>query len=161
MLAAVFSVFFAVAEEFSLLRAETPSNSTEIIEEKIWLPIPEPERASPIPLTSVEVSVSIYHPEPGQTDSSPFITADGSRINPKDPGKHRWVAVSRNLHKRWGGDIAFGDSIWVSGISEEMDGLYYVHDVMNSRFQNKIDILVGRKDNVMGLWHDVKLAKFE
>ena len=138
ILAAVFSVIVAVAEEFSLLRSESPSPKVEV-EEK-WLAIPEPPRATPIPLPMLKVSASVYHPEPRQTDSTPFITADGSRINRKDPGSHRWLAVSRNLHARWGGDLQFGDSLWVSGISDEMDGWYIVRDVMNRRFRNQVDI---------------------
>lgn len=159
ILAAVFSVIVAVAEEFSLLKLDSLSQNVEI-EEK-WLAIPEPPRATPIPLPTLKVSASVYHPEPRQTDSTPFITADGSRINRIDPGKHRWLAVSRNLHARWGGDLQFGDSLWVSGISDDMDGLYIVRDVMNRRFRNQVDILVGRKDKVMGFWKNVGIAKFE
>jgi 3D (Asp-Asp-Asp) domain-containing protein len=157
ILAAVFSVIVAVAEEFSLLKSESPSPKVE----EQWLTITEPTRPEPILLPTLTVSASVYHPEPHQTDSTPFITADGSRINRKDPGKHRWLAVSRNLHARWGGDLEFGDSLWVTGISDDLDGLYIVRDVMNRRFRNQVDILVGRKDKVMGFWKNVGIAKFE
>ena len=160
ILAAMFSVMVAVAEEFSILKSESPAPKTEVDKEE-WLPIPEPAHTPAIPLNNLQVSASIYHPEPRQTDSTPFITADGSRIDRKNPGKHRWLAVSRNLHSRWGGDLEFGDSLWVSGISDDMDGLYIVRDVMNRRFRNKVDILVGRKDRVTGYWKNVSIAKLD
>jgi len=156
----MFSVLVAVAEEFSLLKSESPAPKVELNEED-WLPIPEPPLTEPIKLPTLTVSASVYHPEPHQTDSTPFITADGSRINKSNPGKHRWLAVSRDLHARWGGDINFGDSLWVSGISDELDGLYIVKDVMNRRFRNQVDILVGRKDRVMGYWKNVSIAKLD
>lgn len=158
ILAAMFSLIVAVAEEFSLLKSESPAPIVEVDKEE-WLPIPEPTPTTPVPLPTHTVSASIYHPEVSQTDSTPFITADGSRISKRNPSKHRWVAVSRNLHARWGGDIEFGDSLWVTGISDDMDGLYIVRDVMNRRFRNQVDILVGRKDKIMGSWKNVSIAK--
>lgn len=160
ILAAILSVFVAVAEEFSLLKSETPAPQAEIEKEE-WLPIPAAPTAVLEAPSTLNVSASVYFPEPNQTDSTPFITADGSRINRTDPGKHRWIAVSRNLHTRWGGNLAYGDSLWVTGISDELDGLYIVRDVMNRRFRNQVDILVGRKDRIMGYWEDVQIAKLE
>ncbi|WP_101443638.1 RlpA-like double-psi beta-barrel domain-containing protein [Pontibacter ramchanderi] len=107
------------------------------------------------------VTATVYYPEKGQTDGNPFITADGSRINPKNPKKHRWIALSRDMLARWGGDIQYGDTVWVRGVSEELDGQYIVRDTMNRRFRNRIDILVGRKDNIYGRWENVKIAKSE
>ena len=110
------------------------------------------------PLT-LEVSASVYFPEAGQTDSTPLITADGSKINERNPRRHRWVAVSRNLLKRWGGKINYGDSLLVKGISAELDGIYVVRDSMNRRIRNRIDILVGRKDKIVGKWDDVQITR--
>lgn len=161
ILAAVFSIFVAVAEEFSLLNDE-PSVPEAEIDYSEWKPLPpdETEAVHTEDLT-IQVSASVYFPEPGQTDNTPFITADGSRINKKDPAKHRWIAVSRDLHTRWGGDLAYGDSLWITGISDDLDGLYIVRDVMNRRFRKQVDILVGRKDNIMGFWDNVQIAKLE
>ncbi|MDX5436900.1 MAG: hypothetical protein LPK03_06870 [Pontibacter sp.] len=108
---------------------------------------------------TITVSASVYHPEPNQTDATPYLTADGSRISKRNPTKHRWIAVSRDLHSRWGGDISFGDSLWVTGISKDLDGLYIVRDVMNRRMHRQIDILVGKKDRIMGYWNNVHIAK--
>ncbi|NEM99217.1 hypothetical protein [Pontibacter burrus] len=162
ILAAVISIFVAVAEEFSLLNNE-PSVPEAEIDYSEWKPLSLEEEAEAVYTEdlTIQVSASVYFPEPGQTDNTPFITADGSRINRKDPGKHRWIAVSRDLHTRWGGDLAYGDSLWITGISEDLDGLYIVRDVMNRRFRKQVDILVGRKDNIMGFWDNVQIAKLE
>ncbi len=109
--------------------------------------------------TITNVTASVYYPEEAQTDSTPFITADGSQINETHPKKHKWIAVSRNLLTRWGGHIDYGDKVHVSGISERLDGIYVVRDTMKKQLRNLIDILVGPKDNVMGYWNDVKLTK--
>lgn len=165
ILAALFSVGVAVTEELNLLFPESEAPvaerqlTNEIEAEVPDEPVITPEPPTPIP--TVTVAASIYYPEPNQTDSTPFITADGSKINKKNPKKHRWVAVSRNLHARWGGDIEYGDSLMVTGVSEELDGIYVVRDVMNRRMKNKIDILVGRKDKIMGYWHNVQVAKLD
>jgi 3D (Asp-Asp-Asp) domain-containing protein len=105
----------------------------------------------------INVTASIYYPEVAQTDSTPLITADGSRINKKKPRKPRWVALSRNLLKIWGGKIDYGDSLRVKGISPELDGIYVVRDTMKRRLRNRVDILVGAKDNIMGRWDNVQI----
>jgi 3D (Asp-Asp-Asp) domain-containing protein len=162
LLAAAFSMLVAVAEEFSLFKEETPVDKIEEPAAEWHLVAPnrtitkldqEPAKET------FTVSASVYYPVPGQTDSTPYITADGSRINKNDPKKHRWLAVSRDLHSRWGGEISYGDSLHVTGLSDELDGLYIVRDVMNQRIRNRIDILVGQQDDVMGYWKGVKVAK--
>ena len=114
-----------------------------------------------LPLYSNNVSASVYYPEKDQTDGSPLITADGSQINAKSIRKHRWVAVSRNLLKRWGGKLHYGDSLQINGISEDLDGTYIIRDTMNKRIRNTIDILVGKEDKIYGHWKNVKITKFE
>jgi 3D (Asp-Asp-Asp) domain-containing protein len=106
---------------------------------------------------AINVTASIYYPEVAQTDSTPLITADGSHINQKKPRKHRWVALSRNLLKKWGGKINYGDSLRVKGISKELDGIYVVRDTMKRRLRNRVDILVGPNDNIMGRWDNVQI----
>lgn len=162
LLAAIFSIVVAVAEEFSLFNDDTTATKTEQAA-TATINLEAPDRTvvdlkEPTDET-MTVSASVYFPVPGQTDSSPFITADGSRINKNNPKKHRWIAVSRDLHSRWGGDISYGDSIQVTGLSKELDGLYIVRDIMNRRIRKRIDILVGEKDKVMGFWDDVQIAK--
>jgi 3D (Asp-Asp-Asp) domain-containing protein len=105
----------------------------------------------------IHVTASIYFPVVAQTDSTPLITADGSRINQKKARKHRWVALSRNLLRKWGGKIDYGDSLRVKGISKELDGIYVVRDTMKRRLRNRVDILVGANDKIMGRWDNVQL----
>lgn len=73
---------------------------------------------------------------------------------------HRWVALSRNLLVKWGGEFKYGDTIVVQGIAEGTDGIYYVGDTMNKRFSNYIDILVSRDDTLKGRWRNVKISKY-
>ena len=114
----------------------------------------KPAHASPKP---IHVTASVYFPVESQTDSTPDITADGSKINLKRPRKHRWVAVSRNLLSKYGGKIDYGDTLKVKGISGELDGLYVVRDTMKRQLKNRIDILVGANDDIMGFWPNVKV----
>lgn len=109
------------------------------------------------PIKPIKVSASVYFPVESQTDDTPLVTADNSKINEDKPGKHRWIAVSRNLLRRWGGSIDFGDTLHVKGISKKMDGPYIVRDTMNRRIKDRVDILVGPRDNKMGFWDNVKI----
>ncbi|MFB9864745.1 hypothetical protein EFA69_05950 [Rufibacter immobilis] len=120
-------------------------------------PAPKPAEAEEV--RHINVSASVYFPEEAQTDEDPFITADGSRINERNPREHRWLALSRNLLSRWGGHIAYGDSVKVEGISKQLDGVYVVRDAMHRRIRNRVDILVGPNDQINGYWEDVKLTK--
>lgn len=87
------------------------------------------------------VTVTTYHAVPGQTDSTPFVTASGYRINQRNPEEDKIIAISRDLKDRF----KFGDSVLVTNTGK-YDGVYYVQDVMNKRFTKKIDILINRKD---------------
>ncbi len=90
---------------------------------------------------TVSVSASIYHPVAEQT--SPKIqTASGLSINKKNPIKHKWMAVSRDLYKC---GFIFGKYVHVSGTGY-YDGIWIVQDLMNKRWTNKVDFLVGKKD---------------
>ena len=59
-----------------------------------------------------KVTVTMYRPLPQETDSTPNILADGTKIDPEKASDYRFVALSRNLLKRWGGDFDFVD--WVA-----------------------------------------------
>lgn len=162
LLAVVISIFVALGDELSLLTTESSIPPEKKTEERDSSLRKVKKVQEPAPLPEVyTVSATVYFPERGQTDADPLTTADGSKINPKNPGKHRWIALSRDMLTRWGGDIQYGDSIWVRGISANMDGMYIVRDTMNRRFRNRIDILVGRKDKILGLWENVQIARSE
>ena len=91
-------------------------------------------------LEGMEVTVTMYHPVRSQTDSTPNILADGTRIRVHKASEYRFIAVSRNLLKRWGGFLDYGDFIVLKG-TDGKDGVYQVRDTMNKRWVNRIDIL--------------------
>ena len=88
----------------------------------------------------LHVTVTMYQTVSYQTDSTPNILADGTRIRTREASKYKFIAVSRNLLKRHGGFLDFGDFILLKG-TDLKDGVYQVRDVMNKRFVNRIDIL--------------------
>jgi 3D (Asp-Asp-Asp) domain-containing protein len=102
-------------------------------------------------IKELEVTATCYRPNVRECDSSPLITANGGRIDHKDPLRHRWIAVSRDLLKH----VKFNDTVNVVGTGV-YDGRWIVKDVMNKRFKRKIDFLIGDKDKG-GLWQGVKI----
>ena len=86
------------------------------------------------------VTVTMYHPTRQQTDSTPNITADGTKINIWKASKYRYVAVSRDLLSRWGGPLDYGDWIVIEGAGED-SGVYQVRDTMNPKWTKRVDIL--------------------
>ena len=88
----------------------------------------------------LDVVVTMYQPVERQTDSTPNILADGTRIRTQDASNYKFIAVSRNLLKRWGGWLDYGDFILLKGTTGK-DGVYQVRDTMNKRWVNRIDIL--------------------
>ncbi len=88
----------------------------------------------------MHVTVTMYHPVREQTDSTPNILADGTRIRTQEASNYKFIAVSRNLLKRWGGWLDYGDFVLLKG-TKDKDGVYQVRDAMNARFVNRIDIL--------------------
>jgi|TARA_B100000315_G_C14555605_1_gene577965 3D (Asp-Asp-Asp) domain-containing protein len=109
------------------------------------------ERLDEYETEGMHVTVTMYQPVRYQTDSTPNILADGTRIRTQQASKYKFIAVSRNLLKRWGGWLDFGDFVLLKG-TDHKDGVYQVRDVMNKRFVNRIDILEST---------DVKPYKYE
>ena len=91
-------------------------------------------------LEGMNVTVTMYQPLRWQTDSTPNILADGTRIKTEQASNYKFIAVSRNLLKRWGGWLEYGDFILLKGTTHK-DGVYQVKDTMNPRFVNRVDIL--------------------
>ena len=90
----------------------------------------------------IVVDVTMYQPVYPQTDSSPNITADGTRIRISKASDYKFVALSRNLLKRWGGPFDYGDYILIKGTPDRhKDGVYNVRDTMNPKYVNYVDIL--------------------
>ena len=91
-------------------------------------------------LDGLDVVVTMYHPVRHQTDGTPDILADGTKITIHKASEYKYVAVSRNLLKRWGGWLDSGDFILLKGTAHK-DGVYQVRDTMNPKWVNVVDIL--------------------
>jgi 3D (Asp-Asp-Asp) domain-containing protein len=85
------------------------------------------------------VTLTTYKASEGETDSTPNITASGFKIT--NPKKHKIIAVSRDLKKKY----KFGQKIRITNAGK-YNGTYRVHDVMNKRYKNRIDILIGHNE---------------
>ena len=86
------------------------------------------------------VDVTMYQPNRIQCDDTPDITADGTRIRIHKASEYKFVALSRNLLKRWGGPFDYGDFILIKDAGHK-DGVYQVRDTMNPKWVNVVDIL--------------------
>ena len=91
-------------------------------------------------IKETNVTVTMYQPIREQTDSTPNILADGTRIRTQEASDYKFIAVSRNLLKRFGGWLDYGDFVLLHGTFTK-DGFYQVRDTMNPRFVDRIDIL--------------------
>jgi 3D (Asp-Asp-Asp) domain-containing protein len=87
----------------------------------------------------IKVVVTMYHPVPEQTDSTPNITADGTVFRIENASDYRYIAVAQNMLVRNGGFLDYGD--WVVVDAGKKSGLYQVRDTMARRWINRIDIL--------------------
>lgn len=87
------------------------------------------------------VDVTMYNPVPEQTNSQPDVVADGTRFDVTQASELRWLAVSRDLHERWGGPLSFNQAVFLNIPNSEKTGVYIVKDIMNARFTNRVDIL--------------------
>jgi len=105
------------------------------------------------------VTATAYEAVVNQTDDEPFVTADNSRI-PRGYGSHtRWLALSRDLLRPWGGPFEFGDKVRVQGISPALDGVYTIHDTMNRRYHHCLDVLVHPREHVTISRSGVKIRR--
>lgn len=89
--------------------------------------------------TPRQVVATMYHPVSSQCDSDPLLTAGMYKI-PENASEQKWIAMSRNMIARWGGEFKYGDYVQIKGAGHK-DGVYRVVDTMNKRFTNKIDFL--------------------
>ena len=85
------------------------------------------------------VVITKYRPFSKETDDTPLQTADLSEISMLKlyRGEIKWVAVSRDLLKKYG----YGSKIKISTGDPDIDGIYEIHDTMNKKWTSRIDIL--------------------
>jgi hypothetical protein len=95
-------------------------------------------KADHTPLGTVDVTM--YHPVEAQTNSNPDIVADGTRFDVNKASELRWIALSRDLHRRWGGPLEFNDIVYLK-VPGSKGEFFKVKDIMNKRFTMRVDIL--------------------
>ena len=144
---------FAMTIYFSNMMDETWAENMRLQERVAHL-------ESILDIEQYDVTATMYHAVRSQTDKTPHITADGTRIDTNNAGKYRFVALSRNLLKRWGGDFDYGDYIIVEGCNGKYDGIWQVKDTMNERFQDRIDFLQS-KGAKLNKFNDAVIYKYE
>lgn len=93
-----------------------------------------------------QVSLTTYTTDSNQTDSTPLITASGFKLDSLNPKKHRVIAISRDLKELF----SFGDKVILSNAGK-YNGIWFIHDLMNKKWKNKIDILINPNDLQMSL----------
>lgn len=123
--------------------------------------IQEEEKAPEIKKVSdpYKVTATMYYAVQSQCDADPLVTAGMYHINPEKASEHKWIAMSRDMLERWGGDFQYGDYVLIEG-TQGKDGVYRVTDTMNKRYKNRIDILE-TKGTPMYKFEDVTITKVE
>lgn len=106
-------------------------------------------------------TLTVYNPVRSQCDADPFITASNKKINEEKlrAGDIRWMALSRDMLKRWGGSLHYGDTVSVAVGDSTIDGAWIIQDTMNKRFRKRGDLLFDTKVRSRGRWTNVKVSK--
>lgn len=94
-------------------------------------------------LAADDVIVTVYNAVAGQCNNDPSHTASMFRLNMKDVGSHKIMAMERTFMKELG--LKYGDVVKLEGTYRGLqDGVYQIQDTMNKRFagKHKVDILV-------------------
>ena len=91
---------------------------------------------------TTHVTLTYYQPIKEQCNSEPLVTAAGSKINLHHlkQGKIKWCAISRDL--LWLFPKNRPKRIYIDGF-----GIYQVRDIMNKRWNHRVDILIHPKDS--------------
>src|SRR5689334_15869471 len=108
-------------------------------------------------------TLTVYNPLTEQCDSSPLITACNSFIDTTAlyQKEVRWLALSRDLIRRWGGNFCYGDSVLLVANDPAIDGFWIVKDTMNERYKSHGDLLYHPRVRTRGRWQGVRIFKIE
>ena len=99
------------------------------------------------------VTASVYNAVVEQCNSAPTHTAFMFELDLSNPYKHRIIAVSRDLLRKFPNKT----KVLVSGAGK-YDGVWTVRDKMNKRWVKRIDFLVNEEVKV-GKWKNVIITK--
>ena len=158
---ALLSVLFFSTSTTSVEKSEKALTMKIIIKAPVVVE-QKPKKVSEKPKVDFTlVTGTYYHSDPLQGEGDGSTTADGSKIdiNLLESGQIKWVALSRNLLKQWGGKFKFGDRIIVEHEDKRVAGIWIVRDCMNARFTNKIDFLIPKGMDFCGKIKNIKLTK--
>lgn len=111
---------------YASMQTERPANNQDIVMGNALVSATSPLSETPnrkVAYHTYTVQVSGYNSEVGQTDSSPFIMADGNHV--------RDGVVASNM-------FPFGTVIKIPSLYG--DKIFVVEDRMNSRYHNNVDI---------------------
>ena len=100
------------------------------------------------------VTCTVYNAVPAQTNSDPGHTASMFKLDLSNPYKHKIIAVSRDLLKKF----PMGTRVKIEGTS--YDGTYTVNDKMNKRYTKRIDLLINVGMRI-GKWNNVTITKIK
>jgi len=125
--------------------------------------VPEEEKTHYFkPPDQYKLKATYYNNTPAQGWGDGQITASGKRLYGKNVDKLRYVAMSRDMVKKYNPDAPFdfGDTIVVKG-TKVFDGHWTVEDLMNKRYQKRIDFLISKNKKVKFKAHSiVTIEKF-
>lgn len=97
----------------------------------------------------IPVTITTYYPTIKQCDSTPLITADGSKIDTNN--FQQWCAISPDLMYYFN----MGDTILIESKGEMFPCYYIIHDVTSNRLRRMVDILNSKylkfKGKIIGL----------
>lgn len=108
-------------------------------------------------------ALTVYNPTVKQCDRTPLVTASNSRIDKAKliNQEIRWMALSRNLLKRWNGKFHYGDTVMVNSGDPAIDGFWIIKDSMNRRYKNYGDLLFDSDVRTRGKWRNVEISRVE
>lgn len=106
-------------------------------------------------------TLTIYNPCRKQCDSDPLVTASNKHINIHrlKSGSIRWMALSRDMLKRWGGKLTYGDTVTLYARSHAIDGIWVIQDTMNKRYKRRGDLLFDAALRSTGMWTNVSITR--
>ena len=111
------------------------------------------QKKTSLEIVEYSVTVTTYTTNSKQTDEEPLITASGFKLDSLNPRRHRIIAISRDLKKKF----KFGQKVKITGIGKR-SGIYVVRDLMNKKWKNKVDILINPEDK-QTKYYKAKLSK--
>jgi hypothetical protein len=114
-----------------------------------------------IDASTVLETLTIYNPTSNQCDATPWITASNAHIDPLKLSKQelRWMALSRDLMKRWNGKFNYGDTVLVTSGDKQIDGLWVIQDILNKKYKLRGDLLFDRSIRRTGRWNNVTISR--